>query len=425
MKRLLAALLALCLAPMACPAAARAEGGALRVYGQGFDMGQTYLQTYPGRTVEALPYTYDDMGRPNVQALMMDDPDSWDAAYLWTDECDLAALEGAGLLLDLGTDAGIAARVGGMYERVRQAVTLGGRTIGLPAYLFGAAMQLYIPPLPEALTDALGLKGGGTPKTFGGLRTLAERYTALPKDVRKGTVFNFDAALSSPKQYFTPYLIELYTASATDASGHVAFDTPAFRQALASLDGLSDALAAAGRIPHSERGAGVTSVVADGSSSLLGTVTIPLYLRMDGFDTVPARMGVLVVNAHTPRRAEALEWIAATADGDASSALPLLTPVFDYDAMARKAYDELIEAQRVQHEKQEVIDRLTAERDSGDYPRYFPKAALDAYRQNAAPYLVFPRIPSVDRYALGEAYGRGKLDADGLIAALERAVAGQ
>ena len=156
-----------------------------------------------------------------------------------------------------------------------------------------------------------------------------------------------------------------------------------------------------------------------------GTVTIPLYLRMDGFDTVPARMGVLVVNAHSPRRAEALEWIAATADGDASSALPLLTPVFDYDAMARKAYDELIEAQRVQHEKQEVIDRLTAERDSGDYPRYFPKAALDAYRQNAAPYLVFPRIPSVDRYALGEAYGRGKLDADGLIAALERAVAGQ
>ncbi len=423
MKRLLAALLALCLAPMACPAAARAEDDALRVYGQGFDMGETYLQTYPGRTVEALPYAYDDMGRPNVQALMMGDPNGWDAACLWTDECDLAALDGAGLLLDLNADAGIAARVNVMYERIRQAVTSGGRTIGLPSYLLGAAMQLYMPPLPDALTEALSLPGGA-PETFGDLRTLAERYAALPKDVRKGTVFNFDAAMSSPKLYFTPYLIELYAASATDGQGHVDFDTPAFRQALTALDGLCDALAAPGRIPHSERGAGVTSVVADGSSSLLGTVSITLYLRMDGFSTVPARMAVLVVNANSPRKAEALEWIAATADGDASNGLPLLTPAFDYDALARKAYDQLIEAQRVQNEKQEMIDGLTAERDSGEYRRYYPKAALDAYQQNAAPYLTFPHRAAVDRYALGQAYGRGKLDADGLIAALESAVAG-
>ncbi|HML47011.1 MAG TPA: hypothetical protein PKE04_09730 [Clostridia bacterium] len=418
MKRLTVFLLAFCLLY------GTASAEALRVLNPGWTR-EVYQAMYPDRTVEEVQIEYDEIGRSNAQRLMLENPDSWDVAFIWTDECDLAALDAAGLLMDLRDEDALAGRVKNMHAPIREVVTEGDRVLAVPSFLFSSVMQLAMLPTLRTrdgeldLLTPLGLSMADAPQTFDELCDLAERYMALPKETRKGRAFHLDAAAGNPKDYFLSYLIELYTAQYCDADGAISYDTPEFRHALERLESMAAALQADPKITYGQTSA-VYGLVYDGGPSLLSDYNELLYLRIGDNASVPAKMGMLVVNANTARKAEALDFAICAVENHEPQFGPELYETMDYEALARRSCDQNIEAQIHQKEDQSVIDRLIRERDSGEY-RYQSRESIERYAQNVAPRLTFARVPWVDRYAIVKEYIRGRLDVEGLIESLNNA----
>lgn len=421
MKRLAAMTLALCLT------AGSALAQPLRVLDMGFGGGDEYQEAFPDRQVETIRPETDDLSRSNAQQFLLENPQGWDVAYLWSDECDLNALEEAGLLMDLSGVEALAGRAENAYEAIRQVVTREGKVLAAPSGIFGMTMQLGMYPtlrMPEGEVDVLGPLGlsvQDAPSTFSELSAFAQRYMEIPKEARKGRAFHIDAAVGGPKIYFLEYLIELYTAQYADATGAVNYDTPAFRQGLMDLDTMGAALKAEPKITYGP-GGGVYGVVSDASSSLLPNSkgTVLLYLGVGENRSLPARLGMVVVNANTQQKEEAVAFAQWSAQNRDTEWAPQILKNLDYEALARRSYDENIEAQKNQSEAQWVIDRLIQERDQGDYPGYYPRENIQFYGENIAPRLTFPRVPWVDRYAVAKQYARGKLDQDGLIQKLNQ-----
>lgn len=423
MKRLAAMTLALCL--LACSALAEP----LRVLETSWGWSEEYREAFPDKQVEIIQAEYDDKAHSNARQFMLENPQGWDVAMIWSNECDLNTLEQAGLLMDLSGEEAIASRVGNAYEPIRQAVSRDGKVLAVPAGLFGAVMQLGMYATVQSrgeVVDVLGPLGltlEDAPSTFGELSAFAQRYMEIPKETRKGRAFHLDAAANDPKSYFLAYLIELYTAQYADSTGAVNYDTPAFRQGLADLDAMAAALKAEPKITYGKGGA-VYGVLHDASSNLLPYIQVKLlYLGVGDNRSVPARLGMLVVNAHTQHKEEAIAFAQWSAGQRETQRSPLLLKNLDYEALARRAYDEDIEAQIYQKEAQDVIDRLIQERDSGEYSRYYPREVFHIYGETVAPRLTFPLIPWVDGYAAAKKYTRGKLDQDGLIQELNRLAA--
>ncbi len=423
MKRLAAMTLALWLL------AGSALAQPLRVLETSWGGSEEYREVFPDRPVEIIQAEYDDKAHSNARQFLLDNPQGWDVAMIWSNECDLDTLEKAGLLMDLSGEQALASRVGNAYEPIRQAVCRDGKVLAVPAGLFGAVMQLGMYGTVQThgeVVDVLGPLGltlEDAPSTFGELSAFAQRYMEIPKKARKGTVFHIDAAASDSKSYFLAYLIELYTAQYADSTGAVNYDTPAFRQGLADLDAMATALKAEPKITYG-KGGRVYGVVHDASSNLLPSIQVKLlYLGVGDNRSVPAKLGMLVINAHTQHKEEAVAFVQWSVGQRETQRSPLLLQNLDYEALARRAYDEDIEAQIYQKEAQEVIDRLIRERDSGEYPRYYPREAFHIYGETVAPRLTFPLIPWVDNYAVAKQYTRGKLDQDGLIRELNRMAA--
>lgn len=420
MKRLAAILLALCL--LGGSASAGAQG--LRVLGMGSNWG-AYQKAYPERQVEEIPIIYDEMGRFDTQRYLLENPQGWDVAYIWSDRCGLDALQEAGLLMDMSGDSTLAQWMADLHTPVRQAVSRGDQVLAMPTFLFSAVMQMTMITATQPrqgskdLLGPLGLTVSDAPKTFEELCAMARRYAALPKESRKGRTFQYDAATGNPKAYFLSYLIELYTAQYCDNKGHVDYDNPAFRQALADLEEMAAALAKDPKVAYSGKDP-IYPLFADGGPGLLfgAGYEHPLYLGVGENRNIPARLGMLIVNPHTQSKAEAIDFVICAIQDDEAEAGPMLLERFDYDALARQSYDEIIEAQVYQEEAQSVIDALILERDSGEYPRYYPRKAIESYAQNVVPRVTFPLVPWVDHYALAKEYVRGRLDVEGLIEAL-------
>lgn len=421
MKRLLLILLALSL----CYASASASAEGLRVLDMGWDECGFYQEAYPGRVVEKIEAEYDDNGRSNAQSFLLQNPDGWDVAFIWTDQCDLAALSRAGLLMDLSGESALAQQVGGMYPAIRQVVTDGERLLAIPAYLSGAVMQFNMVSTVR-LTDGdvdirgrLGLTEAHEPRTFDELCALAKRYMELPKDTRRGTVFHIDAAASDAKNYFLAYFIELYTGQYSDEAGKIEYDTAEFRHGLESLETLATALEGEKKISYGQGGT-ICGLIYD-AGNVLASKESPLYLRVGENKNIPARLGMLVVNANTERKAEALDFIGWVANNHEVEQAPLLLTEIDFDALARRSYDETIKGQIAQGEDQSFIDEMLRQRDAVEhvYDRYrYTREAIEGYAQNVVPYLTFPRRLSMDSYATAKEYVKGKLDAEGLIAKL-------
>ncbi len=418
MKRLTMVWLALCLL------CGSASAEALRVLNLGWDEGDAYQAAHPDRAVERIEVQYDNNGRSNAQEFLLQNPEAWDAAFIWSDECDLAALDEAGLLMDLRGEEALAGRVGNMHAAIRQVVTDGERVLAVPAFITGSVMQLAMQATSRTkdgvldLLTPLGLTTADAPRTFDELCAMAERYMALPAQTRKGRAFHLDAAAGNPRAYFLSYLIDLYTAQYCDAGGNVSYDTPTFRQALESLEAMAAALQTEPKITYGQ-GATIYSLFSDASSALLSDFSDLLYLRVGDNTAIPAKMGMLIVNANTARKAEALDFVAYSAEKHEAQSGPALLEKMDYDALARRSYDENIQAQIYQKEDQSVIDELVRERDSGTYPRYYARETIENYAQNVAPHLTFPRVPRMDSYAIAKEYVRGRLDVEGLIELLD------
>lgn len=418
MKRLAVLLLALCL----LGGSAQAQG--LRVLGMSLS-GGPYQEAYPEYQVEEIPIDFDEMGRFHTQRFLLDNPQGWDVACIWSNECDLDALAEAGLLMDLSGDSTLAQWAADLHAPIRRAVSRDDQVLAVPTFLFGAVMQMTMVTATQPrqgnkdLLGPLGLTQADAPTTFEELCAMAQRYAALPKEIRKGRTFQYDATTGNPKAYFLAYLIELYTAQYSDKQGYVVYDTPTFRQALADLEKMAAALQKDPKLSYSGKEP-IYPLFADGGPCVLPTMDYQhfLYLGVGDNRNIPARLEMLVVNPHTQSKAEAIDFVIRSIRNAEAQAGPMLLERFDYDALARRSYDENIEAQIYQKEAQAVIDGLIRERDSGEYPRYYSREAIQRYAQNVVPFLTFPRIPRVDRYALAEEYVRGRLDGEGLMEAL-------
>ncbi len=387
---------------------------------------QEYQRAYPDRAVEHIRDTYDDNGDSDRRELLLSG--DWDVASVNTYEVSLAELDAAGLLMDLSAETQITQRFGELLPVIREAVTRDDRTVALPGLMFGMVMQIqYVDTVrafvnePEVdVRGQLGLTEADAPRTFRELCDLAERYMALPKETRKGTVFNVEAAVSNARQYFLYYLLELYASEACVADGDVQYDTPVFRDALADLDRLTAALKQDKKITYGA-GPGVYGVVADASNGLIGENL--LYLTAGASDRLPARLTVFVVNPNTQHKAEALDYLALAAERFAPQFAPMLYQSPDLRELARIGLEQDLVSQAQQNESQELLDSIEAKLESGEYEYDFYRPEdIERYRAEAAPRLSFPCYRLPDVYKLSEQYARGKLTADEFIERLNAAV---
>jgi ABC-type glycerol-3-phosphate transport system substrate-binding protein len=151
-----------------------------------------------------------------------------------------------GQLLDLGGQQALAAQAANLVQSVRDALTIDGRLVGLPGSFVvkGMSLSLSEPVNNGETIDLLEQLGfADVPETYAELCDLAEAYVALPAEKKQGTMLGYpwcydgDYAVSLPGD-----MIDLYTADACDAAGNVAYDTPAFRAALADWKRLANAV---------------------------------------------------------------------------------------------------------------------------------------------------------------------------------------
>jgi maltose-binding protein MalE len=389
-----------------------------------------YLETYPDRSVDALALEHAENGQSNAKQLLLDDPDGWDVAFLWSNDVSLAALDDTGLLLDLKQEADLAERADDLYPAVQSAVTIDGRLAAMPIWMTGAVQKLTMLTVDtiekNGLSDILtplGVNDENRPQTFAELCELGERYMALSAETRRGTAFNAGAISGNPTAYFLNWMIELYTAQYCGADGTVAYDTDAFRKAVADVDALAGALSSDPKLLYRKDGSTtIYSMVSDSGSALISSYGEPLYLGIGNNTVFPTRLKMAVVNVHSDQQAEALDFVRYAIQNFRTESDVMLLVHPDYEALARQSYDETIAGQIAQHEDQSVIDALIAERDAGDYPRFYSREAIAFYSQTVAPRLTFPRIPRFDAYKIAKAYATGKLDVDGLIAVLTETV---
>ncbi len=426
-RRFLALVLAVCL-PLG---GAWAEG--LRVANIHYSDYDLYLEKYPGRQVES---DYDSIGERDEMAYLLENPEGWDVARIWTDQCDLAAMDRAGLLMDLSEDSFTSRKVSSMYASIQKAVTHEGHLLGLPTSVFGLGEDIHMGRFTYNcrtqeyvdVAEKLGFTQADYPKTFDDLCTLAVRYMGLPKAARKGTVFHVDGAMGDAKNYFLYMLLAIYTAEYCDEQGHVEYDTPAFRQGLESLESLAQALKAQPRVKYGQKEP-VIGLVSQGGAALLNN-NPTLNLHVGDTNRIPARLRVLVINANSPRKAEAMDFIACMAEDKQWDRDVKFLDGADYETLAKAMYDAMIADAYVELETQykpgeqnyaimqETIAGMLQERANRDYISFYTPEAVAHYAQNVVPYLTFPRIPQMDAYAIAKEYARGRLDADGLIAKL-------
>lgn len=403
MKKLIAFLLATALL---CTAASAAEP--LRVL-DGWNIGNEYLERYPERALDKLEIVFDNMGDSNQNELLFSG--EWDAAVIETSQTDLASLCEAVPLLDFSSID--AQRAGAMFPAMKEALTIDGALRGFPLLVFGCTMTMKL--AGEETLTGLGMNGVKQPETFAELAALAESYMALPRETRRGTAFNADVR-DNWTAYYLNYLIDCYQAQCVNRDDGIDFDTPVFRENLAQIERLSAALCI-DRKTNPDADGTLKSVVYDYGNGVMNTDCSVLHVREDDA-SIPATMFVVIVNANSPRIDEALDFVRTAFETVEET--EMLYASFDYDARFHAVYDELIDAQIEQHEAQEVIDRLEAQRGAGDPAQYYSREEIKAYAEEIAPKLSFPcyrRIYAVNAIA---DYTAGKLDADGLIQELNR-----
>lgn len=426
MKRYMTILLAACLLAGARGCAC-AEPAPLRVLAGNEATAQAYRDTYPERELTVIAVDYEQGYRGNLAELLAGG--DWDVAVIGTTEFDLATLTENGLATDLSTFPEIAVQAENLYPGIRTASSVGDRLMAFPvdgpAGLV-MALQLTAGGAPSAAAyqqradahiQALGFTVADQPRTFAELCALGERYMQISPQVRTGTAFI--TLEGNPTEYMLHYLLDLYTAQYLDTGLCPGFDTEVFRTALAQLEALRAALETDPKNRYDADGFGCL-LMADCSQQLISD---GVFLQLGDSQSIPAWMGMAVINPKSEHMQEAVDYILLTDSQYACGNAPLLYQKIDYDALVRQSYNEDIAAQIAQHEDQSVIDRLVALRDAGDPSGYYSKEAISHYAAQVAPRLVFPQTRYFDPQSAIQQYMLGTLDADGFIAALNKALA--
>lgn len=421
MKRVVSFLLSLIL-PFSAPAFAGAENepsSPLRVL-DAWWAAEAYQAAYPGRTVETIERAWDELGNSDEEAIIRSG--DWDAACIDTMNYSLSELTRLGLTLELDSCGPAMAAAEGLYPSIRSGCSVGGKLVALPAGHLGALACGYRLAGTDyqgnedaegvMVRDRLGFSADDQPTTFAEVCELGLRYLALDPKTRKGSSFLYSSA-GGQGRLLLDQMIRMYIAEASDESGGIDFDTPAFRAALENAAPLLEAFEADAK---RARGAG-----AGGRPLLEESTGVPANCRLPRITegaSFPAHMSVVIVNPNSARLAEAIDF-AVTANGCGESTLPLLLyENANYDALLQQCYDDLIAAQIAEGEDASVIEELEARKAAGDEKYFIPRSVVARYAEEVAPFLSFPRYRSFPTDEVVGEYLRGKTDEDGFIAAL-------
>lgn len=258
------------------------------------------------------------------------------------------------------------------------------------------------------------------PSTFAAFATFAQKYIALPRETRAGT--NFDASItdlasSGSKRNYLEYLISIYAADLESEGLPINFDTPAFRAALEDIERMHAAFKSDTKKTYGE-GKTLYSVTNTASRGFLQDDIYVIHVTDS--DKIPAKLGVLVVNANTAHKAEALDYLALAMQKPMRHYGAELYDVYDYDAALIQSYNENIEEQKRQNGDQSVIDGLIKLRDADDPTYFIERELIDSYRVKVAPCLSFSALPDYINgiSELTGAYAEGKILEDKLVESL-------
>lgn len=418
MKRLFAMLLTLCMLFSLASAAMAQNKDVLRIFDE-WGACEAYAKQHPNQPIKNLNQPNDGSAEFDLSGALLSG--EWDAAIVQTRDVNLQALYDAGLLADLSGDKDIAAQVTDMYAPVRDAVTKDGKTIGLPFLMFGLTQHISLTDDTDTL-DQLSMNKDDKPTTFTEFAALCDRYMALDAETRRGTTFYGDIKPSSAKLYFIQLFTTMYAAENRKKDGSVDFNTNVFREGIALCDHIAETIQSQKTLYKKETSS-LHCLASEASNHWFENINYGLCTLIVGTEKqCPASMYVFIVNAQSSHKELAIDFVRTC-----MNMYPVWTGVemmgqIDYDALAKLSYDQDIAAQIEQHEDQSVIDKLTAERDSGNYTRFYPEWTLETYRAEIVPYLTFPYAPYFDTYASVQDYVVGKLDMDGLIERLSQDV---
>lgn len=421
MKRMLSLLLTICLLTALMPAALGEEESALRVL-DGWWAAERYQEAYPDRKLEVLDQ-FNANGTSRVEEILRSG--EWDAVCFDTDEFSLSELESLGLAYDLNANAATAAVGARLYPSILAGCSANGKLVALPAGFIGTRAVSYQllgtdylgdeDAEGAALRDQLGFTADDQPTNFAEMCALGLRYMALSREQRKGTTF---LSFEVPQGFLLLYnLILAYQTEATDENGQIDFDTPAFREALATADPLLDAFAADPKATYDAKG-NMHVVLWD---NIGVTQSYGSFLHVAGEDVIPAFMTVVVVNPNSPHLEEANDFALIANEANNTEYAMVWYKDADYDALLAQSYDNDIAAQIEQGEDQSVIDRLEAMKAAGDDSYFIPKRVIEHYATQIMPRLVFRRWFSFSMDDIIFDHLDGVTDVDGLIQALNAA----
>jgi len=400
--------------PPAEPAAAPPSApGIVRVLGYGWSMDEVFLAENPARQIERIQVEYDAEFEH-----ILNPENAWDVAYISLTQGDFSSLVKDGRLLNLSDDPVIAGKIARIHQSIQQAVSQDGNAYALPVGIFGGTYQFGAGR--DETWAQLGLSRYLVPKTFAQLCALADTYMAVPLADRKGTSFlNNDSAAAS-RYTLLDRLVEIRFAEAQAEGGPLTFDTPAFREGLMQIEQAAKALS--GKMARPDSNGRRYALINENSNSL--TEDDNLYLRLGDNPAYTADITVVVVNANADNKEAALDYVRWLSGNLSGQFLRLLDREMTADELALYTIQNDLASRKATDSEPGDIARMEERLKNGNYADYGPKPeTLARYRQEIAPNLVVMtrRLPEAAYYAKDN-YLKGKLDADGLIQALDAAV---
>ncbi len=405
--------------PTPMPAAMQSE--ALRVIGESENgwVGGPFREKWPQE-----PVLYVD--NPLAEELVMSigaeqwvDLPEWDVMSLHTTD-DLKGLMAAGKLADLSGDLALMDEVNKMFPTIRDAVMHEGKLYAIPVFISG---EFFSAGLLGSEVDGwtqYGLTEADLPGSFEQLCDFIVRWMQRPAEQRKGAILFPNGV----RHTLLDPLLDQYVVAQAMSGQPLTFDTPEFRRLLAAMRTAADAAKV------EKRGNVDFSLFHVTPSAIQNAPRVlPKRLTPDAPIRYDARMTVLVVNADSPRKDQAMRYVASAFDfiaqrsrnkaefyeGLTSADLPG-TPL-----------EEVLAVQREEGESEEDLAKIA----KTYQPEVIPDSELIAYQQNIAPYLVFPQHPVYRRTTEGwhamndlrNQYLAGDLDDAAFIVALNALVA--
>lgn len=387
--------------------------GIVRVVGYSWSMDEVFLAENPARQIERIQVEYDAEFEH-----ILNPENAWDVAYISLTQGDFSSLVKDGRLLNLSDDPVIAGKIARIHQSIQQALSQDGNAYALPVGIFGGTYQFGAGR--DETWAQLGLSRDLVPKTFAQLCALADTYMAVPLADRKGTSFlNNDSAAAS-RYTLLDRLVEIRFAEAQAEGGPLTFDTPAFREGLMQIEQAAKALS--GKMARPDSNGRRYALINENINSL--TEDDNLYLRLGDNPAYTADITVVVVNANADNKEAALDYVRWLSGNLSGQFLRLLDREMTADELALYTIQNDLASRKATDSEPGDIARMEERLKNGDYADYGPKPeTLARYRQEIAPNLVVMtrRLPEAAYYAKDN-YLKGKLDADGLIQALDAAV---